>query len=67
MKKIIENKEPKVGDVIKLLRTEYTLLGEFTDDGEKFFIAKYLIRGKYPCYCAIGYDEEFAGGYYRHS
>lgn len=66
MKKIIEKKEPKVGDVIKISRTEYTLLGEFTDDGEKFFIAKCYSHGKWKCveYCAIGWDYEY--GYYRH-
>lgn len=55
------------GSRITLGRTEYTILGTFTDDGEEFLMAKYLSRGKYPCYCAIAYDEEFAGGYYRHS
>ena len=54
------------GSKIKIGKTEYTIFGTFTDDGEEFLMAKYLISGKYPCYCAIGYDEEF-GGYYRHS
>lgn len=65
MQKTIEKKELKVGDVIKISRTEYTLLCEFTDDGEKFFLAKCYSRGKYVEYCAIGWDDEY--GYYRHS
>ena len=54
------------GSKIKIGRTEYTILGIFTDDGKEFLMAKYLSGGKYPCYCAIGYEKSM-GGYYRHS
>ena len=54
------------GSKIKIGRTEYTILGTFTDDGKEFLMVKYLSIGKYPCYCAIGYEKSM-GGYYRHS
>ena len=54
------------GTIIKLSRTEYTLLGTFTDKGEQFFIARRMVNGRYPEYRAIGWNEE-EKRYYVHS
>ena len=35
------------GSKIKIGKTEYTIFGTFTDDGEEFLMAKYLSSGKY--------------------
>ena len=62
----LNNIKLTTGSKIKIGRTEYTILGIFTDDGKELLMAKYLSGGKYPCYCAIGYEKSM-GGYYRHS
>ena len=55
-----------IGTKMKIGRTEYALMGTFTDGNEKFFIGRRMVHGKFPEYRAIGWDEEDSK-YYVHS
>lgn len=54
------------GTKMKIGRTEYTLIGTFTDGNEEFFIGRRMVHGKYPEYRAIGWHEKDSK-YYVHS